>query len=51
MLLLHVGLGTFRPVDVVDIKDHEMHYESYYLSDESTNLLNQAIAKKKKLLV
>ncbi|MGI6787779.1 MAG: tRNA preQ1(34) S-adenosylmethionine ribosyltransferase-isomerase QueA [Acholeplasmataceae bacterium] len=46
---LHVGLGTFRPVDVVDIKDHEMHYESYYLSDESTNLLNQAIAKKKKI--
>ncbi|NMA04990.1 MAG: S-adenosylmethionine:tRNA ribosyltransferase-isomerase, partial [Acholeplasmataceae bacterium] len=46
---LHVGLGTFRPVDVDNIEDHEMHYETYYLSDEATQLLNDAIRENKKI--
>ncbi|MGI6782279.1 MAG: tRNA preQ1(34) S-adenosylmethionine ribosyltransferase-isomerase QueA [Acholeplasmataceae bacterium] len=46
---LHVGLGTFRPVDVTNVEDHDMHYESYYLSDESASLLNQAIKNHKKI--
>ena len=46
---LHVGLGTFRPVDVENVEDHDMHYETYYLSTESTNLLNDAVTSGKKI--
>lgn len=34
-LTLHVGLGTFRPVSVDDVDNHEMHSEFYELSEES----------------
>ena len=39
---LHVGLGTFRPVEVQDIKKHHMHEERYALSKEVANRLNKA---------
>ena len=39
---LHVGLGTFRPVMVDDIKDHEMHSEFYSMSKEVADTLNTA---------
>jgi len=39
-LTLHVGLGTFRPVSVENIEDHEMHSEFYQLSKESAETLN-----------
>ena len=39
---LHVGWATFRPVQVEDITDHEMHAEFYTLSDESTETINRA---------
>ncbi len=39
---LHVGLGTFRPVEVDDIKDHHMHTEYYEMSKDSADILNQA---------
>ena len=39
---LHVGLGTFRPVEVDDIKDHHMHTEYYEMSNETAKILNQA---------
>ena len=38
---LHVGLGTFRPVKVDDIKLHKMHSEHYYVSQEAANIINQ----------
>ncbi len=38
---LHVGLGTFRPVSVDDIKDHVMHREFYSISPETASLINQ----------
>ena len=41
---LHVGLGTFRPVEVDDITKHHMHSEFYQMSDYVANRLN--IAKK-----
>ena len=34
-LTLHVGLGTFKPVQTEDIRDHVMHFESYTLSTEA----------------
>ncbi|MBF6625666.1 tRNA preQ1(34) S-adenosylmethionine ribosyltransferase-isomerase QueA [Aerococcaceae bacterium zg-BR9] len=39
-LTLHVGLGTFRPVSVERLEDHEMHAEYYYLSKESAERIN-----------
>ena len=39
---LHVGLGTFRPVSVSNIKDHEMHSEFYSMSKDVANKLNKA---------
>ena len=42
---LHVGLGTFRPVNVEDIKNHKMHSEYYGMSKESANVLNEVKEK------
>ena len=38
---LHVGLGTFRPVTVTNIKDHEMHSEFYTMKQDVAELLNK----------
>ncbi|MFA9413233.1 MULTISPECIES: tRNA preQ1(34) S-adenosylmethionine ribosyltransferase-isomerase QueA [unclassified Streptococcus] len=40
-LTLHVGLGTFRPVSVENLDDHDMHSEFYQLTAEAANTLNQ----------
>jgi len=40
-ITLHVGLGTFRPVSVSNIKDHKMHSEFYSIDKETANLLNE----------
>lgn len=37
---LHVGLGTFRPVQVDNILEHKMHKESYILDEKTTEVLN-----------
>ncbi len=39
-LTLHVGLGTFRPVSVDNIAEHEMHSEFYRLTQEAADELN-----------
>ena len=39
---LHVGLGTFRPVEVKDITKHHMHSEYYIMTKEVANKLNKA---------
>ncbi|MEG2322104.1 MAG: tRNA preQ1(34) S-adenosylmethionine ribosyltransferase-isomerase QueA [Bacilli bacterium] len=41
-ITLHVGLGTFRPVNVTDVTKHKMHSEFYIMSKESATILNQA---------
>ncbi|MBC1281588.1 tRNA preQ1(34) S-adenosylmethionine ribosyltransferase-isomerase QueA [Listeria welshimeri] len=38
---LHVGLGTFRPVDVEDTANHKMHSEFYRLTEEAANRINK----------
>jgi S-adenosylmethionine:tRNA ribosyltransferase-isomerase len=42
-LTLHVGLGTFRPVSVEEIADHEMHEEWYCFSKEMAAAVNGAL--------
>ena len=37
---LHVGLGTFRPVSVDTVEEHEMHSEFYTMSKETAEILN-----------
>lgn len=39
---LHVGLGTFRPVNVEKINDHKMHSEFYVMEEKTANILNKA---------
>lgn len=39
-VLLHVGLGTFRPVKAVRLEDHKMHSEYYSISEESAHRIN-----------
>lgn len=41
-LTLHVGVGTFRPVSVEDVKDHVMHSERYHLSADTAKQVNEA---------
>ena len=38
---LHVGLGTFRPVSVDSIENHDMHSEFYSVSEEAANTINR----------
>ena len=40
-ITLHVGLGTFRPVSVEKVEDHEMHSEYYQMSKEVAELLTK----------
>lgn len=39
---LHVGLGTFRPVSVSNLLEHDMHTEVFMMSPETANILNLA---------
>lgn len=43
-ITLHVGLGTFRPVNVTDVTKHKMHSEFYSMNKESADILNKAKA-------
>lgn len=43
-VLLHVGLGTFRPVKAEDLSDHHMHVEHYEVTDEAARKINEARA-------
>ena len=43
-LTLHVGLGTFRPVSVDNLEDHEMHSEFYTLSEKAAATLRNVKA-------
>ncbi|WP_086350042.1 tRNA preQ1(34) S-adenosylmethionine ribosyltransferase-isomerase QueA [Candidatus Enterococcus clewellii] len=49
-LTLHVGLGTFRPVSVDNISEHEMHSEFYRLTEEAAVKLNEVRASGGKIV-
>ena len=41
-VLLHVGLGTFRPVKAEDVSEHKMHSEFYQVTQEAADAINAA---------
>ncbi len=49
-ILLHVGLGTFRPVQVENIHEHVMHSEYYQMDEETAARLNRAKAEKRRII-
>lgn len=49
-LVLHVGLGTFRPVSVDNLEDHEMHSEFYQLNEEAATRINRVKANGGKIV-
>jgi S-adenosylmethionine:tRNA ribosyltransferase-isomerase len=49
-LTLHVGLGTFRPVAVEDVRDHHMHTEWYHLPQETADTLNKARSEGRRII-
>ncbi|HEY4539771.1 MAG TPA: tRNA preQ1(34) S-adenosylmethionine ribosyltransferase-isomerase QueA [Faecalibacter sp.] len=48
-LTLHIGLGTFIPVEVEDLSKHKMESEQVIIPQESADLVNRAIDNKKKV--
>ena len=49
-LTLHVGLGTFRPVNVDNILDHHMHSEYYEVNKETCDIINDTIKRGNKIV-
>ena len=47
---LHVGIGTFRPVKVENVEEHEMHSEHYYIKQEDVNKINNAKINGKRVI-
>ena len=47
---LHVGLGTFRPMDTDTVEEHVMHAEVYSMSAETAGILNQAKAEHRRII-
>lgn len=50
-LTLHVGLGTFRPVNVEDVTKHRMHTEYYSISKETCDIINKTKESGNKIVV
>ncbi len=46
---LHVGLGTFRPVDVEDLTKHKMDSENFIVSEATADLVNGALDRKSRI--
>ena len=49
-VLLHVGLGTFRPVKCDNILEHHMHSEYYEISQESADKINKAKSEGRRII-
>ena len=48
---LHIGWGTFRPVEVEDLTKHRMDSENYFISKETSDRVNEALRSKKNKVV
>ena len=49
-ITLHVGLGTFRQVDVEDLTKHKMDSENYFITDRTVKLVNESLDQKKRVV-
>ena len=49
-ITLHVGLGTFRPVNVEDVTKHKMHTEFYQMTKETADILNNAKKESRRII-
>ncbi len=47
---LHVGLGTFRPVNVEDVTKHKMHSEFYQMDKNTADILNKAKKENRRII-
>jgi S-adenosylmethionine:tRNA ribosyltransferase-isomerase len=50
-VILHIGLGTFRPVEVEDLTKHKMDSEYFEISARSADTINKAMDAKKNIMV
>ena len=49
-VVLDVGLGTFRPVKVDDITQHNMHHERYQISESTAKIINDALCDGRRII-
>jgi S-adenosylmethionine:tRNA ribosyltransferase-isomerase len=49
-LTLHVGLGTFQSVRVDQVEEHRLHCEAYCISEQAADMINRALAGKRRLV-
>lgn len=50
-IILHIGLGTFRPVEVEDLTKHRMDSEYFEIPEETSSVINKALQEKKNIFV
>ncbi len=50
-VILHIGLGTFRPVEVEDLTKHRMDSEFFEIPEETSRVINKALEDKKNIFV
>jgi S-adenosylmethionine:tRNA ribosyltransferase-isomerase len=48
-ITLHIGLGSFRPVDVEDLTKHKMDSENYSVSEQTAQMVNHSLDTKKRV--
>jgi S-adenosylmethionine:tRNA ribosyltransferase-isomerase len=48
-ITLHIGLGSFRPVDVEDLTKHKMDSENFFVKTNTVNIVNRAMEEKKRV--
>ena len=49
-ITLHVGLGTFRPMDTEDVQEHHMHSEWFMMDRQTAQRLNEARAQGRRII-
>lgn len=49
-ITLHIGLGTFRQVDVEDLTKHKMDSENFTIGEETANIVNKALDEKRRVV-